>query len=228
MNRAIVSCKGAVTLVGAGECTDNVLSAALARAGCIVAADGGAGRVMALGHLPDAVIGDMDSLSPGLATEVPPDRVHRIDEQDSTDFDKALRHIAAPLVLGYGFLGARLDHQLAAMTVLAARCDRRCILVGEADVVALCPPRLRLDLAPETRVSLFPLAPVTARSDGLRWPVEGLDFAPAGRIGTSNRANGAVTLEVVAPEMLLILPAACLNALQAALADAPATWPARA
>ena len=55
---------------------------------------------------------------------VPPERLHPIPEQDSTDFDKCLRHIAAPLVLGVGFLGGRVDHELAAFSTLVTRCDR--------------------------------------------------------------------------------------------------------
>ena len=39
------------------------LKAALAHAPCLVAADGGADRALALGQVPDAVIGDLDSIS---------------------------------------------------------------------------------------------------------------------------------------------------------------------
>ncbi len=228
MKRRIVYHDGPVLLVGGGACPDPVLKSALTKADCIVAADSGAGRVLALGRMPDAVIGDLDSLAPEDLARLPAERVHHIAEQDSTDFDKALRHIEAPLVLGYGFLGARLDHQLAAMTVLALRPERRCILVGDEDVAFICPPRLALDLAHGTRVSLYPLGPVTGRSDGLVWPLDGLVFAPDGRIGTSNAATGPVRLDMDGPSMLLILPVACLDGVMAALAEADATWPARA
>ncbi|MBV6635675.1 MAG: thiamine pyrophosphokinase, partial [Mameliella sp.] len=154
--------------------------------------------------------------------------LHRIEEQESTDFDKCLRHISAPLVFGYGFLGKRLDHQLAAMTVLTGRADVRCILIGAEDVVLLCPPDLSMELAPGTRLSLFPMAPVTGRSEGLRWPIDGLNFAPSGPVGTSNEVTGPVRLSMDGPAMLLILPGECLNALLSGLAAAPGEWPARA
>ena len=57
----------------------------------------------------------------------------------------------------------------------------------------------------------------SGRSRGLAWPIAGLDFAPDRRIGTSNRAEGAVELSFDAPGMLTILPAAVLPAAIAAL-----------
>lgn len=227
MKNQIVDSSAPVLLVGGGECPRAALIDALAVTKTVVAADGGAAHCLELGRVPDAVIGDMDSLDPDLAARLPEGVLHRITEQDSTDFDKCLRMVQAPLVLGHGFLGARLDHQLAAMTVLVRRADRLCVLVGAEDVVCVAPPRLALDLPLGARVSLFPMAPVTGRSTGLRWPIDGIGFAPGGRVGTSNEVSGPVSLEMDGPEMLLILPVACLNALLAGLAEAP-RWPARA
>ncbi|WP_020042936.1 thiamine diphosphokinase [Salipiger mucosus] len=229
MKTAIVHSEQPVLLVGGGALPEGALNPLLARTGPRVAADGGARALLRAGVTPDAVIGDMDSLTAEDAARIPQERYHRIDEQDSTDFDKCLRNISAPLVLGAGFLGARIDHQLAAMTVLCQRADRRCILVGEDDVVALAPPRLALDLWPGCRVSLFPMAPIRAAGTGLRWPLEGLDFAPHDRVGTSNEAAAAhVEISVPAPHMLVILPPEALDALERGLLTAPDAWPARA
>ena len=228
MKSGIVHSDAPVLLVGAGYTGKSVLLDALQGASRIVAADGGAAQVLDLGFQPDAVIGDMDSLPAAVQARLPDGVLHRITEQDSTDFDKALRNIRAPLVLGYGFLGARLDHQLACMTVLARRPDRRCVLVGEADVIVLAPPELALDLPVGTRVSLFPLAQVTGSSDGLHWPIGGLEFAPDGVVGTSNRATGPVRLRMSAPGMLLILPRAVLPELRRGLGQSRAKWPAPA
>lgn len=207
-------------LVGGGACDTGALRVAM-QGRPVVAADGGAETVLAAGRMPDAVIGDMDSLGQAARARLPEGVLHEIAEQDSTDFDKGLRSIAAPLVLGYGFLGKRLDHTLAAMTVLVRRSDQRCVLVGSEDVVCLCPPVLRLDLAAGERVSLFPMGAVQGRSEGLRWPIDGLAFAPGLRGGTSNEATGPVRLALDAPLMLLILPLGCLDALTEGLEDAP-------
>lgn len=228
MNARILQSDGPVLLVGGGEVDPAALAQAVGAASVVVAADSGAERVLALGRMPDAVYGDMDSLDPAAQARLDPGVLRRVPEQDSTDFDKCLRHVEAPLILGYGFLGNRLDHQLAAMTVLSGRPEKRCLLIGTHDVVVLCPSEIALELPPGARLSLYPLAPVTGRSEGLRWPIDGLGFAPDGVIGTSNEVAGPVRLWMDGPSMLLILPVAYLSALIAGLACAPGTWPARA
>ncbi|RYH09572.1 thiamine diphosphokinase [Tropicimonas sp. IMCC6043] len=219
-----------ITLLGGGDAATEDLNEALALAPCLVAVDGGAETALAAGVTPRAVIGDMDSLPEGARTAIPADRLHEIPEQDSTDFDKALRSVAAPLVLGVGFLGRRIDHQLANLNVLVRRAERRCILIGTHDVVFAAPAQIRLDLDPGSRVSLFPMAPISGRSQGLHWPIEGLDMAPGAGIGTSNRVEeapaGPVALEFPAPGMLVILPRAALAAAVAGLARAEPFVPA--
>ncbi len=195
----------------------------------LVAADGGADLARACNLTPRAIIGDLDSLSEGERRALPSDRLHPIAEQETTDFDKALRSITAPVVLAVGFHGGRLDHQLAVLTGLTHHPDRRCILVGPEDITCLCPPRIALDLPVESRLSLFPMAEVTGTSQGLHWPIDGLTFRPDARIATSNRvADKRVCLSMDRPGMLLILPRPALRPLLAALSRSDARWPARA
>lgn len=222
----IVRSSETVVLVGGGDAPAEDLSAALAHGGTLVAADGGAAVALAAGMTPAAVIGDMDSLDPALAARLTPDSLHTVAEQDSTDFDKCLRAISAPLVIGVGFLGRRIDHQMAAQNTLVTRPDRRCLLLGARDICFLCPPELTLDLPPGTRFSLFPMGRVAGRSEGLEWPIDGLDFRPDGQVGTSNRVAGPVRLWMEAPRMLVILPREALAETVRSLAAQPATWPA--
>lgn len=222
---AIVQCIDAITLLGGGSLGEGDLALALARAPILVAADGGARHAAAVGQTPQAVIGDMDSI--GAAAARYADRLHEIVEQDSTDFDKALRNIDAPLVLAVGFTGGRLDHELAAFHVLAARPDRRCLLIGAESLVFLCPPEIGLDLVPGTPFSLFPMGVVGCASVGLRWATDGIRFSPAGRVGTSNEVTGRVVLRPSAPLMLAIAPRAALDAVIAGLGAATACWPPR-
>lgn len=206
---------GPVTLIGGAGCAPDDLRAALAIAPTLVAVDGGAATALDAGVKPSLVVGDMDSLSPGLRARLG-DRVHEVSEQETTDFAKALRSVEAPLLLGVGFIGARLDHELAAMAVLASS-SRRCILIGPHDVVFHAPADVTFDLAPGTRVSLFPMAPVRGSSSGLRWPIGGIDFSPGGRIGTSNEATGPVRLQMDGAGMLILLPREWLGAALSAL-----------
>lgn len=216
MNHVIVESSEGVTLVAGGPVARRDLTAALRFAPRLVAADGGADRALMAGHVPTAVIGDMDSLSDAARKALGPARLFPIAEQETTDFDKALRSIDAPFVLALGVLGGRVDHEMAVFNALIRNRDRLCIAVGATDLVFHAPAELRLRLVVGDRVSLFPMAQVTGTSRGLRWPIGGLHFAPYGVIGTSNEvAEFEVVLRMDGPGMLVILPR---NRLRAALA----------
>ncbi|MEO1239235.1 MAG: thiamine diphosphokinase, partial [Pseudomonadota bacterium] len=207
-----------VVLIGPADVEKDDLERVLQPGRKVVAADGGAARALEFGVTPDAVIGDFDSFAPD--TRIGASKLHRIADQDSTDFEKCLARISAPRVLAFGFLGARIDHGLAVLSALAKTPPGWCVLVSPHDIAVHCPRDIDLDLAPGTRVSLFPMTPVTGRSTGLHWPIEGLAFDPMGQIGTSNHATGPVTLEMAGQGMLLILPPAAFRPLLAALPSA--------
>ena len=212
MNEVIVQSTAGVTLAGGGGFSLKLLDIARAVAPTVVAADGGADRLLRLGCVPQAAIGDLDSISAPARLRLK-DRLFPILEQTTTDFDKALRSIAAPFVLGVGFSGARLDHGLAVLNGLARHPDKRCLLLGPRDLTFLAPRDLTLRLPVGSRLSLFPMGPVQGTSQGLRWPLQGLRFAPAGLIGTSNAVSEPVVrLRFDADLMLVILPRPSLAA----------------
>ncbi|MDB5666282.1 thiamine diphosphokinase [Cypionkella sp.] len=212
----IVDSLQGITLAGGGPFGKAQLIRAMRIAPRIVGADGGADRLLALGVEPEAVIGDMDSIT-DMAKARLADRLFPISEQVTTDFDKALRSISAPFVLGLGFAGARLDHGLAVLNTLVRQPEQRCLLLSPQDVIFLAPAELRLDLPVGSRFSLFPMAAVTGTSEGLRWPLQGLDFAPDGLIGTSNEVSGPVHLTFSAAKMLVIVPIKSLRAVLSGL-----------
>ena len=206
MNRAIVQSPAGITLVGGGPVSRSDLVWAMALAPVVVAADGGADRCLRHGVMPEAVIGDFDSISEKARGAIDPARLHVISEQESTDFDKALRSVVAPFVLALGFAGARIDHGLAVFNALV-RGNAPCVVVGPRDVVFHARAGCRLQMRRGDRLSLFPFARVRGQSRGLEWPIGGLDFAPDGRIGTSNRVvEPQVELVFEGPGMLVIIP----------------------
>ncbi|MGR3434263.1 MAG: thiamine pyrophosphokinase, partial [Shimia sp.] len=127
-----------VTFLGAGAADAAGLGAALALAPRLVAADGGAGRALGWGATPDLVIGDLDSLDPATAARLG-DRVHHLRDQDSTDFEKCLARVAAPLVIGLGFLGDRLDHSLASLSALLGAGRPVVLATGAREICFLAP-----------------------------------------------------------------------------------------
>ena len=211
-----------VILAGGGRLDAAMLAEARRHASAIVAADSGADALHRLGERPDAIIGDMDSLAEPEAWAARGVPVHRIAEQDSTDFEKCLYATEAPLYIGVGFTGRRADHMLAVFHTLLARPEKRVVLIGEEEAIALAPPsrRLRLAVGHGARVSVFPLATVQASpSLGLEWPLDGLTLAPGVQGGTSNRATAPhVELGFEGPGALLLLERAALDTLVAAIA----------
>jgi thiamine pyrophosphokinase len=156
MIASIVHDLAPITLIGGGDASIRDVEEATALAPRVVAADGGAALALAAGRVPEAVIGDFDSLPEELRRRLPGDILHPLPGQDDTDFGKAMARIDAPLVLGVGFGGGRVDHQLAAYHTLARMPHRPCVLIDRTEIICLAPPRLLLPCAPGDIVSLFP------------------------------------------------------------------------
>jgi thiamine pyrophosphokinase len=211
MNQVIVESLRGVTLAGGGPFGAGLLARARSHAPVIVAADGGADRLLRLNVEPEAVIGDFDSISQQAQSRLA-GRLFPIPEQETTDFDKALRSIKAPFVIGIGFVGGRLDHELAVLNALLRQPDQRCLLISPKDVTFVAPLEMHLDLPRGSRFSLFPMGAVSGESEGLRWPIRGVPFAPDAAIGTSNEVIGPVRLRFSTRKMLVVLPIKALAA----------------
>ena len=215
MFRLIHSPESPVTLVGGGDASAALLKTALSHAPLLVAADGGAAHALGAGIMPDAVVGDFDSLG-GL--DVPDAIKHHLPDQDHTDFQKCLSIVEAPLIIGVGFLGGRLDHQLAAFTALLQD-PRPIILLSADELVFLSPRELTLGLPEGTPIGLYPILSATLTSRGLRYPLTAAAVAPDGLISTSNHVeNGPVELSSDRRALLVTLPLAALETVLAALA----------
>ncbi|WP_371169886.1 thiamine diphosphokinase [Aliiroseovarius sp. 2305UL8-7] len=196
-----------VTLLGGGYVNPDTLELCLKHAPELVAADSGADQALAFGHVPVAVAGDMDSVSDAAREAIGGERFVETPDQNRTDFHKTLDLIDAPLVLGVGFMGKRLDHELACYNTLVRLPEKRVILVGEVDICFLLPGKLSMELPIGTRFSLFPMAQVVVRATGLVWPANNLEMAPWGRSGTSNETSAPqVTVEADGTGLLVILP----------------------
>ena len=208
MFRLIHSPTTPVTLVGGGEASPGLVNVALHLAPTLVAADGGARLAREAGAMPEAVIGDFDSLG---ALDIPKDRLHHRPDQNATDFDKCLAEVDAPLFLAVGFLGGRLDHQLASMTTIL-REPRPVILMSGSEIAFIAPRRIALDLPPESPCSLYPLIPAILTTRGLRYPLTAAKVAPDGLTSTSNHVkDGPVMIETDRHAVLVTLPLQALG-----------------
>ena len=209
-----------VCLVGGGMLTREMLDEAHAVAPVLVAADGAADQLAKFGVMPDAVIGDMDSIS-DLERWQDACTVLQIDEQDSTDFGKCLYATEAPFYVAVGFTGKRIDHLLAVFSTMLSMPEKTVILVGEVEVAALVPGGTVIEISQKVgaAVSIYPLVPVTGTvSEGLKWSIEGLSMKAGQQVGTSNEASSLrVSMGFDRDGALLMLERQYLDALLTAL-----------
>ena len=180
-----------LAIVGGGTVDPDLLQALVARDVALVGADGGGNAIGAAGLVPEAILGDLDSLEDRAAWEKRT-RVIHIPEQITTDFQKALYSTSAPVTLALGMTGKRLDHTLAALgALLEVAPHRHVLLVDETDVALAISGPFSFDAAARERISVHPLVPIVfERTRGLYYPMDDLQLDPAGRLGTSNEGTG--------------------------------------
>lgn len=180
----------------------------LTQATAVWAADGGSRHLFRLGHLPDKVIGDMDSLAPELQDWLTTNQIlfdQHPPEKNETDLELTLLLAAERPekdIWLFGLLGGRLDQTLANIFLLTHPA-----LVGKS--VQLITPTERAWLVRQQTnivgrvgdlVSLIPLAGDAegVSTTGMQWTLqaEPLHFGQAR--GISNRLTAekaTVTLE---------------------------------
>ena len=202
-----------ITIVGGGEFVPDIFEYSLKLGKELIAVDGGLNYLNPKRHFPLWILGDLDSAIDTESWVKVGSKIKLLPEQNSTDFEKCLYSTEAPLYLANGFLGHRIDHTLASCSTLVSRKDKNIILLGKRDIIIHINKKMRLDLEVGTRLSLFPFKKVCGvQSFGLKYSIEGLDFAPGSVIGTSNEVT-EVTVEMNFDDtgMLLILPRESLS-----------------
>ena len=155
--------------------TEGVARSVLEGAECVVCCDSAAEELLALGRVPDAVVGDLDSLSDEVRCRLA-DRLHHIPDQNTNDLWKSLSYAIAQgfhqiTVLG-GF-GRREDHSIGNVMLLASRAAEAEIrMVGEHGVFDFICSDAVFESWCGQQVSLFTPMPST------RIEVEGLLYTP--------------------------------------------------
>ena len=189
----VVPFEGLLVIVGGGTVDHDLLRDLYVSGGHLVGADGGADEIVAAGLMPEAIIGDFDSLNNPVGW-LGRTRLLQLPEQDTTDFEKALYSTTAPVTVALGMTGKRFDHTLAALDAVARQARGRVvIMVDEADVAMALSGPFAFTVAAHERVSVHPLAPIKfKRSIGLKYPLDGVRLAPGERTGTSNEAIDGV------------------------------------
>jgi thiamine pyrophosphokinase len=162
----------------------------------IIAADGGLHHLQALGVSPHVLIGDLDSVGPDEARQAAASgvRLERFSpRKDQTDLELAVRlaiRDGAVDILIFGALGARWDHTLANLLLLAHPDFRaaRLRLVDGAQQIYLIQGQAHLEGQPGDTVSLIALTGEASgvTTEGLEYPLTRGRLAFGSTLGVSN------------------------------------------
>jgi len=177
-------------LIGNGPCEKDILIK-LSKKYKTIAVDGGLRHCLKLNINPHYVIGDIDSIKNSEKDKlIKQNKLIRIKEQETTDFEKAISRIKAPIIFCFGFIGKRLDHTLAVINVISNYHKKNnIILIGKSDVIITVSDSISIDLPKKSRVSIWPLSEIKFdKSYGLKWPLNNITMRPNERIGTSNKS----------------------------------------
>jgi thiamine pyrophosphokinase len=194
-----------------GESPTRAFARRLARASdCIVAADGGANVARRYGIRPDAIVGDLDSISRGTRRFFSSCLILHVPRQDKTDLEKALDFVAfrdIRKVAIIGVTGRRIDFTLGNLSVLWNYTSYVDLVVAGDGWFATPVGRAKeMRARVGTTVSLIPFGVckgVTLR--GLQYPLHSASME-VGEIGVSNIVTASpFRVEVKKGKMLLIV-----------------------
>ncbi|MFP4114231.1 MAG: thiamine diphosphokinase [Spirochaetota bacterium] len=176
----------------------------------VIAADSGVETAIRYGVQPGLVVGDFDSISDeGVLERIPGSAVKRFPvAKDYTDTELALQAAweqGADDVVLIGGGGGRLDHLLA-IVALFERDRHPSTWVSHESVVTVVRSESVFLGSAGDRISFVPLGcePCVMRSEGLRWPLDGLTWS-RGDIGISNEFAGEeVRVRMLSGRLLMI------------------------
>jgi thiamine pyrophosphokinase len=193
-------------------------AARLAGADLVIAADSGAEWLAGLGIRPDLLIGDMDSVDPGLLERLRNDGVtleRHPPDKDASDAElaivRAISDGADEVVIVGALGGGRVDHELANLLLLADsrwRGNRLRIVRGGTTAQAVHGGEtLQLSGAEGDLVTLLAVGGDAwgVRSKGLRYPVAGEALGLGRSRGLSNQVEQAPASVLLERGTLLVV-----------------------
>ena len=175
----------------------------------IVCADGGADKARKLGIRPDIIIGDLDSISPATRKFFSTVTTIHIENQYSTDLEKALDYL---LKRGYqsavvvGAMGGRPDHSLSNFSILKKYRNRiRLVFSDSSCDIQLIERRIAFASKIGSVISLLPLSCCEGiTTTGLEFPLRDGSLELGVREGTSNTVvSSPVKISVKKGSLLL-------------------------
>ena len=182
----------------------------------LIGADGGTRHMLALGLMPDAVVGDLDSLEPETVAKLIAEGVD-VERypiaKDQTDLELAIERglrAGASEILLLGALGGRLDQTLANLLILAQRNWPVPLRLAEGSQLAQVlrsGETLMLHAAPGSTVSAIPLSAIVTgiTYTGLEYPLQDATLSIGSTRGVSNFVASSPATITIDEGVLLVV-----------------------
>lgn len=155
-------------------------------------------------YFPTHIIGDFDSFQPD--EEFSSIVLLKIDDQDSTDFEKALDLTTESIVVVLSDFSGRLDHTLGAFSaIMKDQYSGKLILLYNTQNIALVVKDfMRISADPWKYCGIFPMAGKTIiTTTGFRWNLVKCETYFGGLVSYCNELVGEGTVEVDKPVLLV-------------------------
>jgi len=181
----------------------------LKNAGKIICCDGSAGNLVNAGYIPDAIVGDLDSLTENLAIRFA-DRIFLDESQDTNDLTKAVqwcREMNYNEIVIIGATGKREDHTIGNISLLAEYAKTMNVkMVTDTGIFIPFLKSCTVQSFPGQQVSLFSIDPETyLTSSGLKFPLKGIKISNWW-VATLNEALGdSFSLEFINGKLIAYL-----------------------
>jgi len=159
----------------------------------IICSDGAAEKLVDAGFLPDAIVGDMDSLSAEMRERFS-DRIFPDSDQETNDLTKTVKWCVERGFRKLAIVGAtgkREDHTIGNISLLAEYAkESEVIMLTDTGIFIPAMETIEISSSPQQQVSLFSIDPSTEiTSWGLRYPLLHTKLANWW-CGTLNEATG--------------------------------------
>ncbi|MDG6223950.1 MAG: thiamine diphosphokinase [Candidatus Thermoplasmatota archaeon] len=181
----------------------------------VICADSGYSRVLGTGRRPDHLVGDMDSLDPGLLERAVTEGIDIVRypiDKDISDGEASLKlaiDSGADLIIIEGATGSRSDHMISMFQMLeSVPQDIEAWLHIGGDRIRLMREGQWMELTdPPPVISLLPVAEdVRIKTDGLRYDLDGEKLLRGSTRGIHNEASSPKPrIEVIQGSLLLVL-----------------------
>ncbi|MBX9787192.1 MAG: thiamine diphosphokinase [Alphaproteobacteria bacterium] len=169
----------------------------------VIAADGAANQLHALGIIPHIVIGDLDSVNPSLNLN----SLH-IQDQNRCDFEKSMEYLdeegLLPSVI-LGSSGGDLDHILNNINIFMLNSQGNLLYAPPLYGAVFSTPQTQVILPNHTKISILGLPQARVVTQGLEWDLTGQKLYFPGFNSCLNRSKSTkVSIQVLEGQVLFL------------------------